>query len=74
MLTVLPDDDDIDVPDDADPAGLHDLPSGLRTPPTPPADHSLAIISIMSLKLNINIFIQLKAYYSIISWHLMAQR
>jgi hypothetical protein len=35
LLTVLPDDDD-----DSDPAGLHDLPSGLRTPPTPPADHS----------------------------------
>jgi hypothetical protein len=32
-LTVLPDDDD-------DPSGLHDLHSGLRTPPTPPVDPS----------------------------------
>ena len=32
-MTVLPDDDD-------DPSGLHDLNSGLRTPPTPQVDPS----------------------------------
>ncbi len=32
-MTVLPDDDD-------NPSGLHVLPSGLRTPPTPPVDLS----------------------------------
>jgi hypothetical protein len=38
MLTVLLDNDDD--PLSHDPAGLHDLPSGLRTPPTPPVDPS----------------------------------
>jgi hypothetical protein len=38
LLTVLPDDDDD--PLSRDPAGLHDLPSGLRTPPTPLVDPS----------------------------------
>ena len=46
-MTVLPDDDDV-----ADPAGLHDLPSGLRTPPTPPPDHSQSALTLMNLSLS----------------------